>query len=88
MAVPCTSIEADEGLTTGTCSENHPLHVRAEAREGTVFAAAEEGGGVVTEGFAESETFLTSTKEGESGECAVAEPEESPRGTGISGLLS
>ncbi|XP_006075884.2 biorientation of chromosomes in cell division protein 1-like 1 isoform X1 [Bubalus bubalis] len=76
VAVPCTSIEADEGLTTGTCSENHPLHVRAEAREGTVFAAAEEGGGVVTEGFAESETFLTSTKEGESGECAVAEPEE------------
>ncbi|XP_017905225.1 PREDICTED: biorientation of chromosomes in cell division protein 1-like 1 [Capra hircus] len=76
VAVPCTSIEADEGLTTGTCSENHPLHVGAEAREGTVFAAAEEGGGVVTEGFAESETFLTSTKEGESGECAIAEPEE------------
>ncbi|XP_061001484.1 biorientation of chromosomes in cell division protein 1-like 1 isoform X1 [Dama dama] len=76
VAVPCTSIEADEGLTTGMCSENHPLHVGAEAREGTVFAAAEEGGGVVTEGFAESETFLTSTKEGESGECAVAEPEE------------
>uniref|UniRef100_A0A8C6MG96 Biorientation of chromosomes in cell division 1 like 1 n=1 Tax=Moschus moschiferus TaxID=68415 RepID=A0A8C6MG96_MOSMO len=76
VAVPCTSIEADEGLTMGTCSENHPLHLGAEAREGTVFAAAEEGGGVVTEGFAESETFLTSTKEGESGECAMAEPEE------------
>lgn len=76
VAVPCTSIEADEGLTTGMCSENHPLHVGAETREGTVFAVAEEGGGVVTEGFAESETFLTSTKEGESGECAVAEPEE------------
>ncbi|XP_040093473.1 biorientation of chromosomes in cell division protein 1-like 1 [Oryx dammah] len=76
VAVPCTSIEADEGLTTGSCSENHPLQVGAEAREGTVFAAAEEGGGVVTEGFAESETFLTSTKEGESGECAIAEPEE------------
>ncbi|XP_057561655.1 biorientation of chromosomes in cell division protein 1-like 1 isoform X2 [Hippopotamus amphibius kiboko] len=76
MAVPCTSIEADEGLTMGAHSRSHPLHVGAEASEGTIFAAAEEGGGVVTEGFAESETFLTSTKEGESGECAVAEPEE------------
>uniref|UniRef100_A0A671DZ21 Biorientation of chromosomes in cell division 1 like 1 n=1 Tax=Rhinolophus ferrumequinum TaxID=59479 RepID=A0A671DZ21_RHIFE len=72
VAVPCTSIEADEGLITGACCRNNPLRVGAEASEGTVFAAAEEGGGVVTEGFAESETFLTSTKEGESGECAVA----------------
>ncbi|KAM5285561.1 biorientation of chromosomes in cell division protein 1-like 1 isoform 1-T1 [Hipposideros larvatus] len=72
VAVPCTSIEADEGLITGACCRNNPLCVGAEASEGTVFAAAEEGGGVVTEGFAESETFLTSTKEGESGECAVA----------------
>uniref|UniRef100_A0A8C0CLG4 Biorientation of chromosomes in cell division 1 like 1 n=1 Tax=Balaenoptera musculus TaxID=9771 RepID=A0A8C0CLG4_BALMU len=76
VAVPCTSIEADEGLTMGVHSRKHSLHVRLEAREGTIFAAAEEGGGVVTEGFAESETFLTSTKEGESGECTVAEPEE------------
>ncbi|XP_023974963.1 biorientation of chromosomes in cell division protein 1-like 1 [Physeter macrocephalus] len=76
VAVPCTSIEADEGLTMGVHSRKHSLHVGLEAREGTIFAAAEEGGGVVTEGFAESETFLTSTKEGESGECAVAEPEE------------
>nr|XP_019596412.1 PREDICTED: biorientation of chromosomes in cell division protein 1-like 1 [Rhinolophus sinicus] len=72
VAVPCTSIEADEGLITGACCRNNPLRVGAEASEGTVFAAAEEGGGVVTEGFAESETCLTSTKEGESGECAVA----------------
>ncbi|XP_024101829.3 biorientation of chromosomes in cell division protein 1-like 1 isoform X7 [Pongo abelii] len=76
VALPCTSIEADEGLIIGTHSRNNPLHVGAEASECTVFAAAEEGGAVVTEGFAESETFLTSTKEGESGECAVAESED------------
>uniref|UniRef100_G1LRX2 Biorientation of chromosomes in cell division 1 like 1 n=1 Tax=Ailuropoda melanoleuca TaxID=9646 RepID=G1LRX2_AILME len=76
VAVPCTSIEADEGFITGACSGNNPLHTGAEASKCTVFAAAEEGGGVVTEGFAESETFLTSTKEGESGECAMAESEE------------
>ncbi|XP_027453499.2 biorientation of chromosomes in cell division protein 1-like 1 isoform X2 [Zalophus californianus] len=74
--VPCTSIEADEGFITGACSRNNPLHTGAEASECTVFAAAEEGGGVVTEGFAESEPFLTSTKEGESGECTMAESEE------------
>ncbi|XP_063475470.1 biorientation of chromosomes in cell division protein 1-like 1 isoform X4 [Symphalangus syndactylus] len=76
VALPCTSIEADEGLIVGTHSRNNPLHVGAEASECTVFAAAEEDGAVVTEGFAESETFLTSTKEGESGECAVAESED------------
>ncbi|XP_007952976.1 biorientation of chromosomes in cell division protein 1-like 1 [Orycteropus afer afer] len=80
IALPCTSIEADEGLITGACSRNNPLHVGADPSESTVFAAAEEGGGVVTEGFAESETFLTSTKEGESGECTMAESEE--RATG------
>ncbi|XP_045846917.1 biorientation of chromosomes in cell division protein 1-like 1 isoform X5 [Meles meles] len=76
VAVPCTSIEADEGFITGACSKNNPLHTGVEASECTVFAAAEESGGIVTEGFAESETFLTSTKEGESGECAMAESEE------------
>uniref|UniRef100_A0A8C3YNZ0 Biorientation of chromosomes in cell division protein 1-like 1 n=1 Tax=Catagonus wagneri TaxID=51154 RepID=A0A8C3YNZ0_9CETA len=76
VAVPCTSIEADEGFTAPVHPRSHPLHAGAEAHEGTVLAAAEEGGGVVTEGFAESETFLTSTKEGDSGECAVPEPEE------------
>ncbi|KAM6220856.1 biorientation of chromosomes in cell division protein 1-like 1 [Rhynchocyon petersi] len=79
-ALPCTSIEADEGLITGACSGNTPLHAGAEPSECTVFAAAEEGGGVVTEGFAESETFLTSTKEGESGECAMAESEDRTSG--------
>uniref|UniRef100_A0A2K5PSP2 Biorientation of chromosomes in cell division 1 like 1 n=1 Tax=Cebus imitator TaxID=2715852 RepID=A0A2K5PSP2_CEBIM len=76
VALPCTSIEADEGLIIGIHSRNNPPRVGAEASECTVFAAAEEGGAVVTEGFAESETFLTSTKEGDSGECAVAESED------------
>ncbi|XP_035874720.1 biorientation of chromosomes in cell division protein 1-like 1 [Phyllostomus discolor] len=73
-AVPCTSIEADEGLTGG--SRNSALPSGAEAGRCTVFAAAEEGGGVVTEGLAERETFLTSTKEGGGGECALAGSEE------------
>ncbi|KAL1789494.1 biorientation of chromosomes in cell division protein 1-like 1 isoform X5 [Sigmodon hispidus] len=76
MTLPCTSIEADEGFTMGACPRNNLLQVGAEASECTVFAAAEEGRGVVTEGFAESETLLTSSKEGESGECAVAESED------------
>ncbi|KAM6150871.1 biorientation of chromosomes in cell division protein 1-like 1 isoform 2-T2 [Erethizon dorsatum] len=80
MALPCTSIEADEGFIVGAGTRNNPLQVGADASECTVFAAAEEGGGIVTEGFAESETFLTSTKEGESGECTVAESEDGATG--------
>ncbi|XP_051021103.1 biorientation of chromosomes in cell division protein 1-like 1 [Acomys russatus] len=75
MPLPCTSIEADEGFMMGTCPRSHSVQVEAEANECTVFAAAEEGRGVVTEGLAESEILLTSSKEGESGECAVAESE-------------
>ncbi|XP_054437918.1 biorientation of chromosomes in cell division protein 1-like 1 [Pteronotus mesoamericanus] len=78
VTVPCTSIEADEGLTGG--SGNTALHAGAGASGCTVFAAAEEGGGVVTEGLAERETFLTSTKEGESGECTLAGSEERAAG--------
>lgn len=74
VALPCTSIEADNGLTRGSIT--NALHTRAHASPGTVFAVAEEGGAVVTEGFSESETFLTSTKEGDSGECALAGPGE------------
>lgn len=70
VALPGTSIEADNGLTRGSIT--NALHTRAHASPATVFAAAEEGGAVVTEGFSESETFLTSTKEGDSGECALA----------------
>ncbi|MBZ3871648.1 Biorientation of chromosomes in cell division protein 1-like 1 [Sciurus carolinensis] len=80
VAFPCTSIEADEGFIVGACPINNPLLGQVEASECTVFAAAEEGGGVVTEGFAASETFLTSTKEGESGECSVAESEDRAAG--------
>ncbi|XP_073898701.1 biorientation of chromosomes in cell division protein 1-like 1 isoform X2 [Castor canadensis] len=80
MALPCTSNEADEGFIIGVCPRNNPLRVGVEANECTVFAAAEESGGVVTEGFAESETFLTSTKEGESRECTVAESEDRAAG--------
>ncbi|CAO2610860.1 Biorientation of chromosomes in cell division protein 1-like 1 [Lemmus lemmus] len=76
MTLPCTSIEADEGFIMGACPRNHPLQVGAEVSECTVFAAAEEGRGVVTEGFAESETLLTSSKEGESREYTVAESED------------
>ncbi|XP_006873875.1 PREDICTED: biorientation of chromosomes in cell division protein 1-like 1 [Chrysochloris asiatica] len=72
LALPCMSIEADEGLTTGAGPRDTPLHAGAEPSECTVFAAAEESGGVVTEGSAESETSLTSTKGGESGACSTA----------------
>ncbi|XP_032772954.1 biorientation of chromosomes in cell division protein 1-like 1 isoform X6 [Rattus rattus] len=80
VALPCTSIEADEGFIMGACPRNNPLQVGAEASECTVFAAAEEGKGVVTEGFAESEILLTSSKEGESGECTAAESEDRAAG--------
>ncbi|XP_012579494.1 PREDICTED: biorientation of chromosomes in cell division protein 1-like 1 [Condylura cristata] len=75
LAVPCTSIEADEGVTAA--SGTAPRGAGAEASGRTVLAAAEEGGGVVTEGLAESETVLTSTKEGESREAALAESGQS-----------
>ncbi|XP_074085879.1 biorientation of chromosomes in cell division protein 1-like 1 [Macrotis lagotis] len=75
VIVFCTSIEADEGFVTGICTADNHVPIGAEANECTVVAAAEEGGGV-TEGFAESETLLTSTKEGESGECTDAEERE------------
>uniref|UniRef100_A0A4X2JUC8 Biorientation of chromosomes in cell division 1 like 1 n=1 Tax=Vombatus ursinus TaxID=29139 RepID=A0A4X2JUC8_VOMUR len=72
VTVFCTSIEADEGFVTDICTADNRVPIGTEANECTVVAAAEEGGGV-TEGFAESETLLTSTKEGESGECTDAE---------------
>ncbi|XP_074131030.1 biorientation of chromosomes in cell division protein 1-like 1 isoform X2 [Sminthopsis crassicaudata] len=75
----CTSIEADEGFVTGPCAAENHTPLAAEADECTVVAAAEEGGGV-TEGFAESETLLTSTKEGESGECTDAEDRDKDSG--------
>ncbi|XP_036115375.1 biorientation of chromosomes in cell division protein 1-like 1 [Molossus molossus] len=69
VVLPCTRIEADEGLTGRP--GNGPLRAGVDGGRCTVFAAAEEGA-VVTEGLAGSETALTSTKEGESADCALA----------------
>ncbi|NWQ87760.1 BD1L1 protein, partial [Burhinus bistriatus] len=75
----CTSIEADEGFTTGIwvkSSEGSSFVTGADIGECTVAAAEEGGGSVVTEGLAESESFLTSTEE-ENGDCTVVDAEES-----------
>ncbi|XP_072476373.1 biorientation of chromosomes in cell division protein 1-like 1 isoform X13 [Notamacropus eugenii] len=80
VTVFCTSIEADEGFVTGICTADNHVPIGTEVNEYTVVAAAEEGGGV-TEGFAESETLLTSTKEGENGECTGAEERDKDSGT-------
>ncbi|NXG65378.1 BD1L1 protein, partial [Hemiprocne comata] len=74
----CTSIEADEGFTTGIwvkSSEGSNFSMAADIGKCTVAAAEEGGGNVVTEGLAESESFLTST-EGNS-DCTVVDAEES-----------
>ncbi|XP_039395774.1 biorientation of chromosomes in cell division protein 1-like 1 isoform X2 [Mauremys reevesii] len=73
----CTSIEADEGFTTSIWAKsNEVVSFSTEADGECTVAAAEEGGGIVTGGFAETESFLTSTKEGESGECTIIYTEE------------
>ncbi|KAG6935025.1 biorientation of chromosomes in cell division 1 like 1, partial [Chelydra serpentina] len=72
----CTSIEADEGFTTSIWAKsNEGVSFSTEADGECTVAAAEEGGGV-TGGFAETESFLTSTKEGESAECSMLYTEE------------
>ncbi|NXC76695.1 BD1L1 protein, partial [Anhinga anhinga] len=79
VTVICTSIEADEGFTTGIwvkSSEGSNFITGADIGECTVAAAEEGGGSVVTEGLAESESFLTSTEEG-NGDCTMADAEES-----------
>ncbi|PKU34470.1 biorientation of chromosomes in cell division protein 1-like 1 [Limosa lapponica baueri] len=76
----CTSIEADEGFTTGTwvkSSEGSSFITGADIGECTVAAAEEGGGSVVTEGLAESESFLTSTEGEENGDCIMVDAEES-----------
>lgn len=78
VALICTSIEADEGFTTGVwvkSSEGGSFITGADIGECTVAAAEEGGGSVVTEGLAESESFLTSTKE--NGDCTMVDAEES-----------
>ncbi|NXF93510.1 BD1L1 protein, partial [Eubucco bourcierii] len=80
VTVFCTSIEADEGFTTGTwikSSGGGSCITGTDVGECTVAAAEESGGGVVTEGLAESEGFLTSTEREENGDCAVVDAEES-----------
>ncbi|NXN53277.1 BD1L1 protein, partial [Rynchops niger] len=76
----CTSIEADEGFTTGIwvkSSEGSSFITGADIGECTVAAAEEGGGSVVTEGLAESESFLTSTEGEENGDCTMVDAEES-----------
>ncbi|XP_065591843.1 biorientation of chromosomes in cell division protein 1-like 1 isoform X2 [Cyrtonyx montezumae] len=78
MALICTSIEADEGFTTGIwvkSGEGSSLITGTDTGECTVTAAEEGGGSVVTEGLAESESFLTSTKE-ENDDCTMVYAEE------------
>uniref|UniRef100_A0A8C8S0Q4 Biorientation of chromosomes in cell division 1 like 1 n=1 Tax=Pelusios castaneus TaxID=367368 RepID=A0A8C8S0Q4_9SAUR len=77
VTLVCTSIEADEGFTTNVWAKsNKGVSFNTEADGECSVAAAEEGGGGVTEGFAETESLLTSTKEGESSECTMIYTEE------------
>ncbi|NXE90861.1 BD1L1 protein, partial [Menura novaehollandiae] len=80
VTVICTSIEADEGFTTGVwvkSSEGCSFVTGADIGDCTVAAAEEGGGSVVTEGLAESESFLTSTEGEENGDCTMVDAEES-----------
>ncbi|XP_026702494.1 biorientation of chromosomes in cell division protein 1-like 1 [Athene cunicularia] len=80
VAVICTSIEADEGFTTGIwvkSSEGGSFITGADIGECTVAAAEEGGGSAVTEGLAESESFLTSTEGEENGDYTMVDAEES-----------
>ncbi|KAM4900168.1 biorientation of chromosomes in cell division protein 1-like 1 [Sylvia borin] len=92
VAVICTSIEADEGFTTGIWvkrSEGCSFVTGADIGDCTVTAAEEGGVSVVTEGLAESESFLTSTEGEENGDCTMVDAEEdgkdsvNPRGVEI-----
>ncbi|XP_064274701.1 biorientation of chromosomes in cell division protein 1-like 1 isoform X2 [Passer domesticus] len=79
VTVICTSIEADEGFTTGIWvkpSEGCSFVTGADIGDCTVAAAEEGGGSVVTEGLAESESFLTSTEGEENGDCTMVDAEE------------
>ncbi|NWX70244.1 BD1L1 protein, partial [Alca torda] len=80
VTLSCTSIEADEGFTTGIwvkSSEGGSFITGADVGECTVAAAEEGGGSVVTEGLAESESFLTSTEGEENSDCTMVDAEES-----------
>ncbi|NWS93945.1 BD1L1 protein, partial [Mionectes macconnelli] len=82
VAEICTSIEADEGFTTGIwvkSSGGCSFITGTDAGDCTVAAAEEGGGSVVTEGLAESESFLTSTEGEENGDCTMVDAEESDK---------
>ncbi|XP_027542134.1 biorientation of chromosomes in cell division protein 1-like 1 isoform X2 [Neopelma chrysocephalum] len=82
VAAICTSIEADEGFTTGIwvkSSEGSSFITGADAGDCTVAAAEEGGSSVVTAGLAESESFLTSTEGEENGDCTMVDAEESDK---------
>ncbi|NXC85409.1 BD1L1 protein, partial [Cercotrichas coryphoeus] len=79
VTVICTSIEADEGFTTGMWvkrSEGCSSVTGAGTGDCTVAAAEEGGGSVVTAGLAESESFLTSTEGEENSDCTMVDAEE------------
>ncbi|NXM54221.1 BD1L1 protein, partial [Illadopsis cleaveri] len=89
VAVICTSIEADEGFTTGIWvkrSEGCSFVTGADIGDCTVAAAEEGGGSVVTEGLAESESFLTSTEGEENGDCTMADAEDGKDSVNPSGV--
>ncbi|NXK57984.1 BD1L1 protein, partial [Sylvietta virens] len=84
VAIICTSIEADEGFTTGMWakpSEGCSFVTGADIGDCTVAAAEEGGGSVVTEGLADSESFLTSTEGEENGDCTMVDAEEDGKGS-------
>lgn len=89
VTVICTSIEADEGFTTDVwvkSSEGSSFVTGADVGQCTVAAAEEGGGSVVTEGLAESESFLTSTEGEENGDCTMVDAEESKDSVNASGV--
>ncbi|NXY46712.1 BD1L1 protein, partial [Ceuthmochares aereus] len=81
VTVICSSIEADEGFTTAVWvkSEGGSFITGADIGECTVAAAEEGGGSVVTEGLAESESYLTSTEGEQNGDCTMVDAEESSK---------
>ncbi|NWH75425.1 BD1L1 protein, partial [Piaya cayana] len=82
VTVICSTIEADEGFTTGIwvkSSESGSFITGADIGECTVAAAEEGGGSVVTEGLAESESYLTSTEGEQNGDCTMVDAEESSK---------
>lgn len=88
-AVICTSIEADEGFTTGTWvkrSEGCSFVTGADIGDCTVAAAEEGGSSVVTEGLAESESFLTSTEGEENGDSTMVDAEDGKDSVNPSGV--